>query len=553
MKHLIFSNNNNSHFNVAILIKESYLRQDAIKEYYINPLVNYGLKEEDFVAFSLHFPNNKVTATQAKKYINDQLLPALVMLGVTTLYVADATYFKLLTGLKKADQNMGYIKPCKIKGYEHISVCYGLNYQVLVHNPNSQARLDLSLQTLSDHLTGSLKEIGADTLRDPIYLPKTALSDIDNMLSKLLEYPLLTCDVETFGLRIDSGGLGTIAFSWNEHNGVAIQISDTPNHNSPILRKLKVFFEKYRGKLIFHNATFDIKQIIYNCFMKAPLDKVGMLHGLEVMTRDIHDTKIIAYLALNSCAGNELGLKTLVHPFLGNYGVDVEDITKINTSDLLEYNLKDCIGTFYVFNKYYPLMVMDEQLPIYQDIMISMVKLIVHIELVGMPLDMDRVLKAEVTLKELEKVYMKRLEQSKYYIEATQIMRERELVSLNKKLKVKQHGFDKVADKPFNPNSDNQLAILVYEVMQMPVIDYTPTRNPATGAKTLAKLVNHTKDTDKINILNDLIGLSKVVKILSTFIPVMKKAQLKEDGHHYLHGNFNITGTLSARLSCSSP
>ena len=61
--------------------------------------------------------------------------------------------------------------------------------------------------------------------------------------------------------------------------------------------------------------------------MQYIIDYKAMVKGVEQMTIKIHDTKIISYLATNSCAGNSLGLKDQAHEFAGNYAVDVQDIT----------------------------------------------------------------------------------------------------------------------------------------------------------------------------------------------------------------------------------
>src|SRR5699024_6911482 len=104
----------------------------------------------------------------------------------------------------------------------------------------------------------------------------------------------------------------------------------------------------------------------------------------------------------------------------------------------------------------------------------------------------------------------------------------------------------------FNPGSPKQLGTLLYEVLKLPEIDLTPTGSPASGAKTIEKLVNHATSEDTKELLNNLIGLSKVTKILGTFIPAFLGAQEKADGH-YLHGSFNLGGTLSGRMSSSNP
>lgn len=55
-------------------------------------------------------------------------------------------------------------------------------------------------------------------------------------------------------------------------------------------------------------------------------------------------------------------------------------------------------------------------------------------------------------------------------------------------------------------------------------------------------------------LLKALIELSAVEKILGTFIKALKeKSILKDDNCYYLHGNFNLGGTVSGRLTSSNP
>ena len=60
---------------------------------------------------------------------------------------------------------------------------------------------------------------------------------------------------------------------------------------------LRQFFIKYKGKLIFHNATYDIKVQILNLFMEHATDYKVCCMVLEIMTRHFDDTKVIAFLA----------------------------------------------------------------------------------------------------------------------------------------------------------------------------------------------------------------------------------------------------------------
>jgi DNA polymerase I-like protein with 3'-5' exonuclease and polymerase domains len=57
----------------------------------------------------------------------------------------------------------------------------------------------------------------------------------------------------------------------------------------------------------------------------------------------------------------------------------------------------------------------------------------------------------------------------------------------------------------------------------------------------------------KAKILKDLIELNKVSKILDSFIPNFLNKTIPKQDKVYLHGNFNLGGTVSSRLSSSKP
>ena len=526
MNHIIYKDQNS--YETAILIKETYLDKSKIKQYYLNKV-----DPDNVIAFGLSHPN-KMTITYARNQLN-KLLPALVKLGVKTIYVPDAMYFKALTKQVKADIHIGYVLPCAVKNYEHINVILGINYKQLTYNPNLADKLDLSIDTLVRHLTGDKHQLGQGIIHSAIY-------NKPEVLSNYLNTEKLAIDIETTGLGLGNRIL-SIAFAVDKHNGIAFK--------DPKPEQIKQFFERYNGLKIFHNATFDIKHIIYNCFMRDANDTYGLLHGLNTMCRNLHDTKVIAYLATNNTQGNELGLKPLSHEYTGNYGMNVENLTEA-TAEVLEYNLKDTLGTNYVFDKYYPIMLQDNQLDIYNNLMMPSIKTIIQMELTGMPVDMDRVHEVHDELNKLQDDYLTVIKNHELVKSTEEQLKLLKLIDINSKLKTKQHGEEKVQDYEFNPNSPRHLQQLLYSTMELPIIDFSKTKQAATGAGTIEKLLNHTHDGYSKELLNALIGLNKVDKVLSTFIPALKKA-IPRDNWHYLHGNFNLNGTLSGRMSSSNP
>jgi len=562
MKHIVFTQSEN--YRIAVLLKATSFNKQDIQANYVSPLNTLGISNASLIAFTLRYGDNgKASVKFIKEYL-DKLLPAMNSLGITLLYVTDAAYFKTLTKQSKAEPHHGYVLPCAIKGYEHMNVVLGVNYQALIYNPALQDKLTMSLKTVADQFNGNYLALGTGIIHTAQY--PESLQDIAAALESLHQYKELTCDIEGFSLRFNEAGIATIGFAWDQHNGLAFAcdyISKDPGMhqgfgcqvvNSQVRALLLNFFTEYQGELTFHNATYDIKVIIYTLWMESLLDSMSCITGLEIMTRAFQDTKIIAYLATNSTAGNVLGLKALAHEFAGNWAQeDIKDIRRISLKDLLQYNLVDCLSTWFVKNKYTPIMVQDKQEELYRTLMLPSLKTIIQMELTGMPMDKTKIKEVKKNLELQQEIHLALIKNSPLIKVLNLLVQTSAMEAANAKLKVKQHPLDKFSNVTFNPNSGPQLQRLLYEQMGLPVLDYTDTKQPATGAETIEKLINHTKEPAYKELLTALISYGKVSKILSTFIPAFEHGLDKADGRKYLHGSFNLGGTVSGRLSSSEP
>jgi DNA polymerase-1 len=551
MNHVIFEQNDT--YEVALLIKETALRKPSLLEHYVKPLKKLGVKPNSIVAFDLVYPNpKKVPVSIQKAYLTDLLL-VLKDTETKILAVADTNYFKTLTNEKKAEPHYGYVLPCAIKGHEDKKVVLLPNYQALFFNPAIQDKVDMGLKTLADYLSGNYKVIGKNIIHKALYYYEpqhiyTALNDIK-------EHPSLSCDIETFSLNFWEAGIRTITFCWDTHEGIAFPVDSVDKvKNHKVRRMLLDFFYSYQGVLIYHNANYDIKVLIYELFMEDLLDERGKQTGIEILTRSFQDTKLIAYLATNSCAGNKLSLKDLAHEFAGNYALeDIKDVTLIPEPKLLEYNLIDGLCTNYVFRKFYPQMIADQQLPIYEQIMKPSVKVILQMELTGMPINMPNVVVARSILEKDIAAASGILNSSSLIEQFTYLLREKTRDVENAKLKVKVHPLSHYDDLHYNPNSNPQTQSLLYDFLELPVLDLTDAKQPSVAGDTIKKLMHHTDNPEIKSILETLRNFADASKILSTFVSAFEKAILKADGHFYLHGSFNLGGTVSGRLSSSAP
>jgi DNA polymerase-1 len=426
------------------------------------------------------------------------------------------------------------------------------------------------MQALKDDAKASYKPPGTGIIHFEAY-PQTD-EEIAVWLDKILEMNCpLAMDSETFSLHHTKSGIGTFTICWSKHEGIAFAIdyvqdpwtdNDGVLHYGKCVRNekrrelLRNFLIRLVQRVMYHNISFDATILIAQLFMKHILDTEGLLEGLEVVLRNWDCTQLITYLATNTCAGNELGLKPNAQEFAGNYAVDeLEDITLVPLAQLLRYNLVDGLSTHYVYEKHWPTLVKDNQEDIYYNLFKPSVIDIVQAQLTGLPLDMAQVGAVDFALKAIEFDARTRMLSSETIVKFTQRLRQEHVNERNAKLKKKRITmFDaETLAVEFNPNSSQQLQDLLYSMLKFPVVAVTKSKQPSTDGETLEKLLNHTTDTKVKDFLQALIDYKGVVKILE-FLDVFKNKSVQGiDGWWYLFGFFKLGGTQSGRLSSNNP
>ena len=553
---------------IAVLTQK--IQAEEIKKHYYNPhLESLG---EDIMVCDLYLDptKKKTSAADIKEYL-DELIPNLLDSGIKIVVVTQPDYFKVLTRQTKTDSTIGDVLPTVLGDKLHAAYCP--NYARVFYDPDkTKEKIKTCFDSVKRWIGGDTTSVGANIIKFRAH-PRTN-EEVIEWLDRLYEMQCdLTCDIEGFGLKHYDAGIGTITFCWNEHEGVSFPVDYVPVispdgktfgtaiRNNKLRRALKTFFKVFRHKMIYHNICYDGYVLIYQLFMDHILDQEGLLEGLDVVLKNWDCSQIITYLATNSCAGNELGLKTQAQNFAGNYAKDdIHDITLIKLPDLLEYNLIDGLATWYTYNKNYPIMVADDQLSVYETIFKPAVADVIQMQLTGMPMNMKKVKKLDKQLNQESEQLLTDMMNLKLVQSFVHELEEAVIRKKNAKLKKKQItredlGKTKDTQVSFNPNSPDQLQQLLYseDFLGLPVVDYTDTRQPSTGADTLEKLLNHTKDPEAIKLLNLLIEYKALAIIISTFLPAFLKAHQGNDGWHYLFGNFRLGGTASGRLSSNNP
>lgn len=535
-------------------------RNEMIKTY----LQPHDLSMEDFIFLQLHSaPGKKKTpAKEMKEFIQQELQQVLDDADTQYIICTDSDYFKTLTKESKAEANLGYI--CEsVWGKQ--KVIYVPNYrQVFYDPPVVKSKIKQGMDALLNHIQGQYSEPGQGIIEFEAY-PKTP-EEIKAWLDQLLAMNKpLSVDIETFDLKHYNAGIGTITFCWSKTQGIAFNVDYEPIEgateapygrrvrNDIVRNLLRDFFEKYLQKQIYHNISFDVYVLIYQLFMNNLLDTEGLLYGMSVMLRNWDCTKLITYLATNSCAGNHLSLKDQAQEYAGNYAQDdIKDICLIPNDQLLRYNLIDGLCTWYTYEKHWDTLVADNQLDVYKSIFKPACEDIIQMQLTGMPMNMDTVNEVAKEMEDDRNQALKVLRSSLIIKNFTLELHEDWAKAKNAKLKVKRVT---AADSPmvFNPNSDKQLQKLLFETLGLPVLGLTKGKMPETGGDILKALINHTNSEPVKEVLRALVDFKLVDKIISSFIPAFRNAQPGPDGWHYLFGNLNLGGTVSGRLSASEP
>lgn len=557
MHYLSFAHPERPTYPVVLLVPQ--IRKDDIRKTYLDP---YNVIPDEVLAVQIHKAQGKkkTPAGEIREWLNEELFPVLDDVSAQYLLVADADYFKVLTKSAKVEPYLGYV----LDMGKH-KVVYVPNYQAVFYDPEKvTAKIDQAMKALQAHRSNAYAEPGKDIIHQAEY-PRS-YEEIRDWLETILKEDVpVTVDIETFSLKHHTAGIGTITICWNQHEGIAFPVdyeeipgaTEAPYgrqiRNEPVRALLRSFFERLTAKTIYHNISFDVYVLIYQLFMDHILDTKGLLRGIDVMLRNWDCTKLITYLATNSCAGNDLSLKTQAQEFAGNYAQEnITDITKIRLDELLEYNLVDGLSTWFTHAKHYQTMVNDQQLDIYENLFKPATIDIIQMQLTGMPLNMARVQEVKAILQAIEEQAMTTMQDSPIIKGFLYHLNQAWVVKRNSELKVKRVSLAD-ANETFNPNSNPQLQQLLYEILELPVLNLTDSKLPATDGDTLKALQNHTKNQDTLDFLGALIDYKAVNKLITSFIPAFENAAQGPDGWHYLFGNFNLGGTVSGRLSSSDP
>ena len=119
-------------------------------------------------------------------------------------------------------------------------------------------------------------------------------------------------------------------------------------------------------------------------------------------------------------------------------------------------------------------------------------------------------------------------------------------VSLDKSAQVLRSQIISHGQRDFNPDSPKQLAEVLFDQMQLPVLKKTKT-GPSTDSSVLSQLVEMCDSP----LPGLVLEYRKLTKLISTYLVALGESILPSDGR--VHTSFHQAGTATGRLSSSDP
>lgn len=338
--------------------------------------------------------------------------------------------------------------------------------------------------------------------------------------------PLLACDTETVGL----GGelLGLCFYGYNSltdsNYGECYSLAEALEARDYIQKEL---FDKHC--IIFHNAKYDLK----------------ILRREGFVITDYDDTMLMAHLN-NAMAPCDLG--TVAKRLINETKLTVGDKANLQwTAEVIEYCLTDTRLTYEVCKKLLKELEQHEtHYNWYVDVELPYVEAVLEMERTGLVVDQQRTLATideyEVLLEGALKVLHSVIPMQR----GGEVTYKRELApgfGYHSRLGTITGNHCQIS--PFNPSSAAHVTNYLKSLGWEPT-SFTQTGQPCTDAGTLQEL--------KYPIVKDILRYKDYQKAISTYlVSFIEHSTPLSNQYSVVHGSFNQAGTITGRLSSSSP
>ena len=368
---------------------------------------------------------------------------------------------------------------------------------------------------------------------------------LKNYFDNVIKDGIIAIDTETNGLDTFNGILAGICIYSPSNKAAYIPVHHVSyitgqevdkQLKEPLLKTYFELLEKNNVKVIMHNASFDLKVfanmvgIRLNCYwdtlIAANILNENEPHGLK----NLHD----------KYCGDGTGVYSITNLFEGIVFTHVP----IKLGYL--YAARDAKMTYELY-KYQSKFLCEnppkghEDLKSCYDVLMNiempLVPIILDAELRGVKLDLDTANKLKVEYNEKLNDCNKRFKELVEPIKDNILSYIRSNTTINSRPKL---------EWPINFDSPLQISELLFKVLMVDSSNGT-----STGVKELTTIMNSTKNTLVHDIIETILNYRKVQKLLTTYIEKLPNEVNPKTGK--IHCNFNQYGTVTGRMSSSSP
>lgn len=368
---------------------------------------------------------------------------------------------------------------------------------------------------------------------------------LKNYFDKVIEDGIIAIDTETNGLDTFNGILAGICIYSPSQKAAYIPVHHvsyiTGQEISNQLKEdiIKKYFSLLKDndvKVIMHNASFDLKVFANMIGLKLPCYWDTMIAANLLNENESHGLKVLH----DKYCGDNTGVYSITNLFEGIV------FTHIPIKLGYLYAARDAKMTYELY-KYQSKWLSPnppegyEDLKSCYDVMMNiempLVPIILDVELRGIKLDTDMADK-------LKEEYNNKLEFCKEkFKEIIEPFKDSILdyiyshSSVSSKCKL---------EWPINFDSPLQVSELLFKVMKVDSKNGT-----STGVKELQTILESTKNETVKKIISNILDYRKIQKLLTTYIEKLPNEINPKTGK--IHCNFNQYGTVTGRMSSSSP
>ncbi len=328
----------------------------------------------------------------------------------------------------------------------------------------------------------------------------------------------VACDTETTALYPRDGYVLGISLTHKNEQGVYISTECIGERTEKLLQD--IFSSKM---IVFHNAKFDLKMLEYHFGFKFPkVSDTMLMHYVLDETQGSHGLKQLA-MKYTNYGDYDKALDTFKNQYCKDHKVLKGDFTYdlIPFDIMYEYAAIDTAVTYELYQMFSKKIIASVQLTkVYKELMVPGMLFLKDVEENGVPFDAER-------LQNVQHLMEEEIETDK-----------QNLYSYDEV-----HKFEKEQGKIFNPNSTQQLRVLLFDYLNLtPTGKLTGTGAASTDAEVLKQLA------EEHPIPGVILDIRQKSKIKNTYLDKIIP-ELDKDGR--LRTYFNLTSTTSGRLSSS--